>query len=278
MPTRCSPPTPTPLPLTGGATAPDATRPRTLAPLLLAALVIALPQAGRAGDAPARPIIQCELNGKKVTSDRPIPECVNKEQRELNPDGSLKRILPPTPTADEVAAKEEKDREAKLEYAARSDAVRRDRNLMQRFPDEAAHRKAREKALDELRIAGKIYADRIAVLTSDRKKLDDEKQFYVNERVNKPLPSQLKQKIDANDASLEAQRSLAQNQVAETDRINALYDAELARLRKLWSGAQPGSLGPLPGTQQTAAVAKPSPTAAPVSARTPDATAKTTLK
>ena len=42
-------------------------------------------------------------------------------------------------------------------------------------------------------------------------------------------------------------RSLAQNQVAETDRINALYDAELARLRKLWGGAQPGSLGPLPG-------------------------------
>ena len=204
MPTRCSPPTPTPLPLTGGATAPDATRSRTLAPLLLAALVIALPQAGRAGDAPARPIIQCELNGKKVTSDRPIPECVNKEQRELNPDGSLKRILPPTPTADEVAAKEEKDREAKLEYAARSDAVRRDRNLMQRFPDEAAHRKAREKALDELRIAGKIYADRIAVLTSDRKKLDDEKQFYVNERVNKPLPSQLKQKIDDLTAQVQA--------------------------------------------------------------------------
>jgi hypothetical protein len=64
----------------------------------------------------------------------PDPECANKEQRELNPDGSLKRLIPPTPTADELAAKEEKDREAKLEFAARSDAVRRDRNLMQRFP------------------------------------------------------------------------------------------------------------------------------------------------
>ena len=269
------------LPPTGSATAFEARRlAKRIGPLLLAAAAIALPQSGRAGS-PGVPIIQCDLNGKKVTSDRLIPECANKEQRELNADGSLKRIIPPTPTADEIAAKEEKDREAKLELAARSDAVRRDRNLMQRFPDEAAHRKAREKALDELRIAGKIYADRITVLTTDRKKLDDEKQFYENERVHKPLPTQLKQRIDANDALLEAQRSLAQNQVTETARINALYDAELARLRKLWAGAQPGSLGPLPGSQQAAvetAKLPPAPPPAAVSARTPDMPGKTTLK
>ena len=224
-----------------------------------------------------RPIIQCELNGKKVTSDRPIPECVHKEQRELNPDGSLKRVIPPTPTADEVAAKEEKDREAKLEFAARSDAVRRDRNLMQRFPDEAAHRKAREKALDELRLSAKITTVRIAELLTEKEKNDLEKQFYVNERVNKPLPTGLKQKIDANEASLDAQKSLQQNQITETARINALYDAELARLRKLWGGAQPGSLGPLPGTQPVAAeTAKLAP--APVSSRTPETPEKTSLK
>ena len=225
----------------------------------------------------ARPIIQCEINGKKVTSDRLIAECHHKEQRELYPDGSLKRIIPPTPTADELAAKEQQDREAKLEFAARSDAVRRDRNLMQRFPDEAAHRKAREKALDELRVAAKNSNVRIAGLLSERKKLDDEKLFYVNDRVNKPLPTHLKQKIDANDAALEAQESLAQNQAAESNRINALYDVELARLKKLWGGAQPGSLGPLPGTQSVAQDGKVSPAAA-VTARTPYSAGKTTLK
>ena len=268
-----------PLLLTGSATASEATRfGKRVGPLLLAAVAIALPQAARAAETSGRAIIQCEMNGKKVTSDRPIPECANKEQRELNPDGSLKRIIPPTPTADELTAKEQQELADKLQAAARSDAVRRDRNLMQRFPDEAAHGKAREKALGELRIAGKIYADRIAELLIDRKKLEDDKYFYKNERVNKPLPTQLQQKLDANDASLEAQKSLAQNQVEETDRITRLYDAELARLRKLWSGAQPGSLGPMPGTQQAAAPAKPLPTPAAVSARTPDATGKTTLK
>ncbi len=251
--------------------------------------MIVLPEGARAAEPAGRPIIQCELNGKKVTSDRLIPECVHKEQRELNPDGSLKRIVPPTPTADELAAKEEKDREAKLEFAARSDAVRRDRNLMQRFPDEAAHRKARENVLGDLRLAAKISNERIAALLIEKKKLDDEKLFYKNDKVDKPLPTQLKQKIDANDAALDAQNSLAQNQVEETNRINALYDAELVRLKKLWSGAQPGSLGPLPGTAPVAATvkavptpaaatAKPMPTAAAVTARTVETPGKSTLK
>jgi len=39
----------------------------------------------------------------------------------------------------------------------------------------------------------------------------------------------------------------AANQAAELARINRLYDAELERLRRLWSGAPAGSLGPLPG-------------------------------
>ena len=102
-------------------------------------------------------------------------------------------------------------------------------------------------------------AARITVLTSDRKKLEDEKQFYVNEQVNKPLPTLLKQKLDANEAALEAQKSLAQNQDSEVARINRLYDAELARLRKLWAGAQPGSLGPLPGPQGSGTAVAPPP-------------------
>ena len=52
--------------------------------------------------------------------------------------------------------------------------------------------------------------------------------------------------MDANDASLDAQRGAATTQEAELVRINKIYDAELNRLRRLWAGAQAGSLGPLP--------------------------------
>lgn len=204
-------------------------------------------------------IYQCEVNGKKVTSDRPILECANKDQRQLNTDGSLYRIITPTLTDDERAEKERLEREKEVERVARNDAIRRDRNLMQRFPNEAEHSKARTKALDDLRAAAKNSDARIALLMKERKKLEDEKQFYVNEQVNKPLPTFLRQKLDANEAALEAQRTLSQTQQEEYSRINDNYDLELARLKKLWAGAQPGSLGPVP--QARSAPASPSPTA-----------------
>jgi hypothetical protein len=122
------------------------------------------------------------------------------------------------------------------------DAIRRDRNLVARFPNEPAHNKARENALDDVRNSVRVSQERIALLNAERKPLLNESEFYVN----KPLPSKLKSALDANDASLDAQKSLIQNQQAEVIRINALYDAELARLRKLWAGAPAGSLGPAP--------------------------------
>lgn len=183
-----------------------------------------------------------DANGKKITSDRPIPDCKDKEQRELNPDGSVKRIVPPSPTADEKAEQEAREREAIAERAAKNDAIRRDRNLVNRFPDGAAHAKARAMALDDIGNSVRISEARINLLKAERKPLLDEAEFYVG----KTLPSKIKSALDANDASLEAQKSLVQNQQAETVRINALYDAELARLKKLWAGAPPGSLGPLP--------------------------------
>ena len=61
----------------------------------------------------------------------------------------------------------------------------------------------------------------------------------------KPLPAKLKQLLDANDASIEAQQVLIENQKAELVRINTRFDAELARLKKLWGGATPGTLPPL---------------------------------
>jgi len=248
-------------PPTGSATASEPKRLAYAARLMASALLATAGAFGaRAADSPKTYIFQCEVNGKKVTSDRPIAECANKEQRQLNPDGSLYRFVKPIPTPDETEEMERKERERLAALANQNDAVRRDRNLMQRFPNEAAHKKARDKALDDLRVAGKNSEARIGLLLKERKTLEDEKQFYVNEQVNKPLPTLLKQKLDANEAALEAQKSLAQNQDSEVARINKLYDAELARLRKLWAGAQPGSLGPLPGPQGSGTPLVPPPT------------------
>ena len=175
----------------------------------------------------------------------------------LNADGSVKAVLAPTLTSDERADKEAREHDAASERAVRQDAMRRDRNLLARFPDEAAHHKAREAALDDVRKSVLVSGGRVALLTAERKTLMDEAEFYTA----KTMPGKLKALLDANDASAEAQRSLIQNQQAEVVRIDMLYDTELARLRKLWAGVQPGSLGVFPGSSPAIPIPTPAPKA-----------------
>ncbi|MBP6902505.1 MAG: DUF4124 domain-containing protein [Burkholderiaceae bacterium] len=211
-------------------------------PLLMLLLVAAGPALAQNAP-PAGGIYTCiDAQGRRLTSDRPIPACINREQQLRNRDGSVRQIIPPTPTPEERAEREAAERRAALDRAAQADAVRRDRNLMSRYPDEAAHQKAREAALDTVRVAMKATEQRVKALAAERKPLQDETEFYKG----KPVPAKLKQQLDANDAGIEAQRAAARNQEAELARINAIYDAELARLKRLWGGAAPGSLPPAP--------------------------------
>lgn len=208
--------------------------------LLLAAL---LPALAAAQATPPRGIYTCiDAQGRRLTADRPIAECSHKEQQILNRDGSVRGVLPPTLTAEERAEKEARERAAAEARAAAADAVRRDRNLMARFPNEAAHQRAREAALDTVRLAMRATELRLRELQAARKPLLDEAEFYAG----KALPPKLRAALDANDAAVEAQRSASTTQQAELERINRLYDGELERLRRLWAGAPPGSLGPLP--------------------------------
>lgn len=215
-------------------------RERTIAAGIAVCLwaVAGLPAAAASGQ-----IYSCvDAQGNKLTSDRPIPACTNREQRVLNADGSLRQVVPPTPTADERAEAEAAERRAAIERAAKRDAIRRDRNLLTRFPDEAAHQRAREAALDDVRNAVRNSEERLKSLAAERKPLLDEAEFYVG----RELPAKLRGQLDANDAAVEAQRTLVVNQQAEIVRINKLYDVELERLKHLWAGAQPGSMGSLP--------------------------------
>jgi hypothetical protein len=216
-------------------------------PLLLSAtLTVGLLAAGGAWAQQSRPgasapggIYSCiDDTGRRITSDRPIPACTHKEQRILNKDGSLKAVRPPTLTAEERAAVEARERAAAEARAAQADAVRRDRNLMNRYPNQAAHDKARNAALDTVRLAIKASSLRLEALGLDRKPLLDEAEFYKG----KALPGELKIALDANDAATAAQRNAMQTQEAELVRINRLYDGELAHLKQLWAGAQPGTM------------------------------------
>jgi hypothetical protein len=177
-------------------------------------------------------------NGRTLTSDRPIAECLDREQRVLAPDGTLQHVVPPSLTADERSEKEAHERQLAAEKQMKAEAVKRDRGLMARFPDAESHQKAREAALANVRVAMRASEVRQRELANERKPLQSEAEFYAG----KPLPGKLREQLDANDAGMAAQRDAQANQKAELERINSYYDIELERLRRLWAGAAPGSL------------------------------------
>lgn len=187
----------------------------------------------------AQSIYSCvDSQGRRLTSDRPIRECADREQKVLNPDGSQRHVVGPSMTAEERAAFEESERQRLQAEAARRDAVRQDRNLMARYRNEAAHQKARENALEPTVAAIRSGRLRLNELAQERKQLDNEAEFYRG----RELPRGLKLKYEQNDAAMVAQREAIDQHSTEMQRIEGLFDEELSRLRRLWAGAQPGSL------------------------------------
>ena len=66
-----------------------------------------------ASHASAQSIYTCvDGKGRKITADRPIVECMDRTQQELNRSGLVKRQVGPSLTAQERAAQDEKDKAA----------------------------------------------------------------------------------------------------------------------------------------------------------------------
>jgi hypothetical protein len=185
--------------------------------------------------------------GQRITSDRPIPECLDRSQELRNTDGSVKKVVQPSMTAEERAAHEDRLRQEMAAEQARRDAIRLDRNLMSRYPDEGRHQRARMAALEPLNLALKSTERRLTELEHDQKRLQQEAEFYKG----REMPHELKLKFGQNQAALQAQQDAAQNHLAEIRRINATYDLELLRLKRLWAGAAPGSVS-LPASSSAA--------------------------
>ncbi|MEY8876788.1 MAG: DUF4124 domain-containing protein [Leptothrix sp. (in: b-proteobacteria)] len=202
-----------------------------------------------AGGAQAAIYTCTDAKGRRLTSDRPIPDCLDRSQALRNNDGSVRATLPPSQTAEERAASDEAQRRQAVVDAERRDAVRHDRNLLARYPDIQAHNRARENALDPLRQALKSTDNRLAEMQREQRAIEAEAEFYAG----KPVPRKLKARQDDNLTSITAQHGARENHQAEMARINARYDEELVRLRRLWNGAEPGSLGPAPSTAATRA-------------------------
>lgn len=180
--------------------------------------------------------------GQVITADRPIAECVDREQRELNPSGTVRRTIGPSLTVEERAAREAKERHAAQEQARLDEEKRRDRALLTRYPSLAVHEKERESALQQLDDVMRAAQKRVEDLIEQRKTINAEFEFY--KRNPAKAPPTLKRQLDENTQHQQAQRRFIADQEREKKRVNARFDEEGVKLRPLWAGAVPVRVPP----------------------------------
>lgn len=200
-----------------------------LASVLLASVFSAVQ-----AQAPVQGIYTCvDGKGRKLTADRPIAECLDREQKVLNPSGTVKATVAPALTAQERLDKEKRATAETQERARQAEERGRDRALLMRYPDKAMHDKGRAEALAQVEVVLRSTKLRLEELSRQRAALENEMEFYRKDPGK--APSTLRRQVDENTQSLTGQKQFIADQEAEIKRVNARFDEELVRLKQLWS-------------------------------------------
>ncbi len=199
---------------------------------------------------PVNGIYTCvDAKGRKLTSDRPIAECVDRSQKVLNPSGTVKANVGPTLTAQELAEKEERDRALAQERARKDEEKRRDRALLVRYPNRGVHDAERAEALKQIAVVKAAAANRIEELKRQRVGLDEEMEFYKKDPSK--APPRLRRQIDELNESQAVQTRFIADQDSEIKRVTARFDEELVRLKLLWPLRSATAAAPAAKTTKT---------------------------
>lgn len=191
---------------------------------------------------PTTTIYTCvDAQGRQLTSDRPILECIDREQREFGRSGTLRRIIPPAQTAAERQAEETRARQAAVESQRQRNIEQRDQALIDRYPNKAAHEAGRKNALEQSQLIVDSAEEHIATLTESRKDLDSKMEPYLDDPSK--APARLRRSIEDNDQQMQVQRGIIASQQTQRDRINELFDQQAKRLQPLWQARAAAAQG-----------------------------------
>lgn len=202
------------------------------------------------GQVPVSGVYSCvDAKGRKLTSDRPIAECADREQKLLNPSGTVRAKVGPTLTAQERAQQEEREKQESQARAMQLEEKRRERALLVRYPSKEAHDKERTEAIAQVGVVIQAANKRIEELLQERRKLDEEMEFYKKDPTK--APPLLRRQADDLAQSMASQKRFIGEQENEVRRVNARFDEELVRLKLLWAAQTPARPPPTAATKKT---------------------------
>lgn len=178
-----------------------------------------------------------DSKGRTITSDRLIPECLDRNQRELSFFGATKRHVPPPLTAQEELLQEQKEKQAAAQRQREAEAKRRDRALLLRYPNAASHDQVRAATLAQVTEAIRLAKNSMAELLQERKTITNE---IAQHGASRP-PETLALNLQYNKDRVQEYQKVVAQQEQEKMAINQRFDEELARLQQLWAAAKAAS-------------------------------------
>ncbi len=180
-----------------------------------------------------------DASGRKLTSDRPIIECIDREQNIMSSNGIVRNKLGPSLTAKEKAEVEVREKAAAEERDRIAAEKQRTRALITRYPNRAAHDAGRKEALSPLQLNIQTIQHRVDELGKIREGLLAEMEFYKKDPAKAPV--KIRNQIDENSQAIAAQRQAIAAQEKEMGRVNAMFDEEINRLTPFWNAATPAA-------------------------------------
>jgi hypothetical protein len=138
-------------------------------------------------------------------------------------------VIEPPLTPEQRAAREAEERRKLDEEEKRRTQSRRDLALLETYASEQDIEQARVRALTTREAVIERAHKRLDELKVERKKLDDEKEFYSK----REMPEKLKRSFAGNAEAIQQQQKVIADAEAEKARVSARFEEERMRFRYL---------------------------------------------
>ena len=166
-----------------------------------------------------------DANGKQVCSDILPMECVGRTYRELGDSGRTLRVVEPPPTSEQRAQRAAVEERRRAEEAEVRQKHRKDQALMSTYGSEQDIDMMRARAEEGTQKVVKAAEARIAELQVQRKRFENEAEFYKK----KAMPPDVQKGLSDADFAIRQQQALIEAKKKDLEALQVLYENDRRR-------------------------------------------------
>lgn len=211
-------------------------------------LILVLAAFSTQAAAPSTPGKMYCCDGGRICGDSLPEQCRGKAYRILDSGGNvLKEVGPPMTAEQKAQAAAEAQRKKELEEQAKEQR-RKDQALLETYTSLQDIDRAQARSEMDVVAAIKAAEDKISASRKQRKKFEEEAEFYKK----KALPPEVAKGLRDADHEIKTQQELLDVKKGDSANIKAKYDADRKRYAELTGKAQASSNEPAKSVTSTA--------------------------